>query len=71
MEHITEGLKILSHHKIPFVLEKADPTANGLVKVPDKMVDNLRELGFRVGKEITPEGKVVFYKGKLFGMIMG
>ena len=72
MKHINEGIGILTQHNIPFVVESMEPGKDEtIVRMPDKMIDNLRELGFRVGKEFLLGGQVVFYKGKLFGMTMG
>ncbi len=71
MEHILEGIEILTRHNIPYMVERGESPESGIVKMPDKTIDNLRGLGFRVGKEIIQGGQVVFFRGKLFGMTMG
>ena len=71
MEQITEGLNILNRNQIPFSMEDGRHDNKKIVRIPDKNIDYLRELGFRVGRKFAPDGRLVYFKGRLFGMIMG
>ena len=72
MEHIFEGLDVLDGVNIPYhVVRYNEGKSVVLVKMSDRIIEQLRNLGFRVGREVFDGEKVVFYKGKFFGLTAG
>jgi len=72
MKHIVEGLDVLDGRKIPYNMMCCNEGKDVcLVKISGIVIEQLRDLGFRVGKEVIDGEKVVFYKGKFFGLTAG
>jgi hypothetical protein len=67
-----EGLELLTQSQVPHQVEGVgEPQVAGMVRFSGDVSAKLRQLGFRVGKEVFQGERVVFYKGKFFGFISG
>ena len=72
MDYIKEGLDKLAALKIPFLIACPPPPATErCIRVRSGHQEELRNLGFRVGKKLNNGDKVVFYKGSFFGLTTG
>jgi len=69
---MSEGMKVLNDKQIPFTVERyGNDRAVGMIRLPKRVTDSLRDCGFRVGHEIFEGESVVFYKGRFFGVTAG
>jgi len=71
VDSIKEGLDKLSSVNIPFVVGCPGNNSECIINLNENDKDELRILGFRVGKQIDNGERVVFYKGRFFGITTG
>jgi hypothetical protein len=69
MNYLQEGLEKLATRDIPFTLVcKRKPRLELYVRMPEECIEELREMGFRVGSKIPQDRQFVYYKGEFFGL---
>jgi hypothetical protein len=71
MDFIKEGLDKLVSINIPFNVACSSNNSECIVNLNENDKDELRTQGFRVGKQMVNGKRVVYYKGRFFGITTG
>ncbi len=70
MTQFNEALQVLDINNIPYGIVGGE-TQSEIINIPSKEISRLRRLGFRVGKVLFEDARIVFYKGRCVGITAG